>query len=389
MRPGCSADERRRQSEGVISGYALKVTRESLGLTQEGLAERLHVDSHTVQAWESGRRSLTATRVGSFIDVCRQLRSLGARPALVDSLGEAIEADYLLSYSLSAGLDCAPENHPLAQWVLSRSVSEMLGWPFTGEPPSALRGVTPAIRRGPVAVAPVVSREEKIRFFEHFRRVAENSVRARNASDMRQVLLRRQAYYQVGWAKDQGVGKWLEGMEREEQRRAPALNHASGWSPQWMLARSLAVARSKFGDREALWEFIRKGFGSNECELANLHYWAYWVGEIGTTYHVDSFMVEDPGPWIGAKLMQRLQEKLIPSNTCIDLYAHSLWALLKRPGGTHLLERSPTGCEMLRDGISRVLDESEMSGQSRRELEEVLGYVRWIQPGIETSVNGR
>ena len=45
-----------RGSEGRISGYVLKVIRESIGQTQEQLAGRLGVSAATVQGWESGRR---------------------------------------------------------------------------------------------------------------------------------------------------------------------------------------------------------------------------------------------------------------------------------------------------------------------------------------------
>jgi DNA-binding transcriptional regulator YiaG len=45
-----------RGSEGRISGYVLKVIRESIGQTQEQLAERLGVSATTGQGWESGRR---------------------------------------------------------------------------------------------------------------------------------------------------------------------------------------------------------------------------------------------------------------------------------------------------------------------------------------------
>jgi DNA-binding transcriptional regulator YiaG len=54
-----------RGSEGRISGYVLKVIRESLGQTQERLAERLGVSAATVQGWESGRRPLMAMAVST------------------------------------------------------------------------------------------------------------------------------------------------------------------------------------------------------------------------------------------------------------------------------------------------------------------------------------
>ena len=53
-----------RGSEGRISGYVLKVIRESIGQTQEQLAERLGVSAATIQGWESGRRPLMGVSTG-------------------------------------------------------------------------------------------------------------------------------------------------------------------------------------------------------------------------------------------------------------------------------------------------------------------------------------
>jgi DNA-binding transcriptional regulator YiaG len=45
---------------GIVSGYMLRLCRESAELTQTGMAEVLGVDLATVQGWESGRRPLGA-----------------------------------------------------------------------------------------------------------------------------------------------------------------------------------------------------------------------------------------------------------------------------------------------------------------------------------------
>jgi DNA-binding transcriptional regulator YiaG len=45
----------------------VKIIRESVGLTQAGLAEGLGVDVTTVQGWETARRPLTALRTGDFV----------------------------------------------------------------------------------------------------------------------------------------------------------------------------------------------------------------------------------------------------------------------------------------------------------------------------------
>jgi DNA-binding XRE family transcriptional regulator len=95
---GFRSDGRPRQ--GLITGYLLKLIRESAGLTQETLAEHLAVDANTVQGWESGRRSLTGTRVATLVQLRHRLRQLGADPRLVSALDDAAEADYVLAYAL-------------------------------------------------------------------------------------------------------------------------------------------------------------------------------------------------------------------------------------------------------------------------------------------------
>src|SRR5512135_2763237 len=88
----------RRGREGVISGQVLKVTRQSLDLSQQDLAQLLGVDPNTVQSWESGRRGLAGTQVATLGALRRQLHLLGADQAAVDSLQPAIEADFLLRF---------------------------------------------------------------------------------------------------------------------------------------------------------------------------------------------------------------------------------------------------------------------------------------------------
>lgn len=197
-----SSASHRDRTEGLVVGFVLKVVRESVNLTQEELADQLSVDPQTVQAWESGRRPLTATQVGGLVQVRQRLRSLGASPRLLDSLNAALEADYIKTHALKNSGSADPREHPLARWVFTREVSELLGWPFTGETPAGLRGVALPSRRGPVASAPVLSVSEKKVFFEHFRAAAEESLGGTEDSSAGNVLLRRQAYYHLTWSKD-------------------------------------------------------------------------------------------------------------------------------------------------------------------------------------------
>src|SRR5216683_2871395 len=88
-------------SEGRVSGYVLKVIRESTGQTQEQFAERLGVAGATVQGWESGRRPLMAMPAGNFLALRTWLRRLGADPGLLDSLTQALEADLFIGQALA------------------------------------------------------------------------------------------------------------------------------------------------------------------------------------------------------------------------------------------------------------------------------------------------
>lgn len=88
---------------GVVGGFTLKVIRESTGLTQFGLAERLQVDLATVQAWESGRRPLTASRSVDLARLRGELMVLGAPPDAFEVLRDSLDADLLISAAVEAG----------------------------------------------------------------------------------------------------------------------------------------------------------------------------------------------------------------------------------------------------------------------------------------------
>lgn len=380
-----------RRRDGLISGYVFKLIRESIGLTQEALAELLTVDKNTIQGWETGRRCLAGTQTARFSELCRRLRGMGAAPDLLSALDAAMDADYLLAHALSTDADTIElGGHPLSTWVLPRSISEMLAWPFTGEAPSALRRGGPTSRRGPVAPLPLLTSAERKAFFDHYRAAAERSVALRNDADMAGVLLRRQAYYQLAWSTDADTRSWLVHAEREEQR---GLSRLDGWSPSWVAARSLAVARARVGDREPLVHFIGTAFDHDECEFANLNYWAYWVGETTCTEHADIFMTTDLRPWTGVHLLPRLEQRLVATNECIDLYIHSIWALFKRSNVTCLLLAEPGIVSALRERVEVLLDQCGISVQSRRELSEVRCAILALEPpwwavGSEPRVEG-
>src|SRR6266852_3912137 len=91
------------RSTGVVSGFVLKLARQSAGLTQEKLAECLGADVTSVQGWESARRPLTAMTAGDFARLCGRLTRLGAPSSTGRHMRDAIEADLVLSTGIAAG----------------------------------------------------------------------------------------------------------------------------------------------------------------------------------------------------------------------------------------------------------------------------------------------
>ncbi len=334
------------------------------------------MDKNTVQGWESGRRSLTVTRAANIVDLRHRLRRLGADPQVLDSIDQATEADYFLSYVLETKHeDIRLDDHPLATWVMKRAFAEMLGWPFTHEPPLALRQLPGTPRRGPVPPGPFLDGREKEQFFEHLRIAAEISLEPINRSRSTATLLRRQAYYLVACSPSFESRRWLCDMESAERRLVTDWDR---WSPSWVAVRSLAVARARAGDPEPLRSFVKTAISSDECHAANLNYWAYWVGEIAPTYSSDHFMAGELGPWRGAILLQTLQNKLLATEPTIDIYAHSLWALLQRRAW--LLEEDPLLARSLCDRVEALIDAPEISAQSRRKLDNIYFGIRLVQP---------
>jgi hypothetical protein len=246
------------------------------------------VDKNTFQGWESGRRSLTVTRVASILDLRHRLRRLGADPRVLDSIDHATEADYFLSYVLERDPeDIRLDDHPLATWVIKRDFTEVLGWPFTRETPLALRRLPKAPRRGPVASGPFLSDRERDHFFRHLRTAAEVTLSSIGRDQTATALLRRQAYYLCSWSGATESQIWLRRMEPDERHFMPDWDR---WSPSWIALGSLAVAQARQGDRELLRFFIKAGVNNYDCHAANLNYWGYWQGEIAPTYSSDGFM---------------------------------------------------------------------------------------------------
>jgi hypothetical protein len=303
-----------------VSGYVLKLARQSAGLTQVDFAERFAVDLSTVQGWESGRRPLSAMNAGEFVRLCARLSRLGAPSSAGRYLRLAVEADLVLSTGITAGSAWVdPEVHPLAASVHRRTLTNMITWPFTGDLPPDLRDFASKVpRRGPVASGPTLSADERSRFFDHLMTVAERGV----GSD--EALLRRQAVYLLGYDQRDQAAVWLWG-EWESAGRRPI---ADGDVTSLLETRSASIALASTGDGTHLHDFVART-ADTRAEVANLNYWAHWIGELNDDQTDDTFMAaDDTKAWSGVRLFQHLVSRLDPASPHLPLNLHTVHSLV-------------------------------------------------------------
>ncbi|HEY0637630.1 MAG TPA: helix-turn-helix transcriptional regulator [Pseudonocardiaceae bacterium] len=306
-------------STGLVSGFVLKLARQSTGLTQDQMAERLQVDVSTVRGWESGRRPVAAMNTGEFLRVSTRLRRLGAPASTSRNLREAIEADVVLSTGVGAGPSWVdPDNHPLATSVHRKALTNLITWPMTGQLPPQLAEFRPKTpRRGPSATHPSLTAEERNRFFDHMLTVAER------AAHHGEALLRRQAVYLLGFDNRPRTADWL----RNEWHRAGRRPAGDGITAL-LEARSASVALASAGDSSHIHDFVTTMTGTR-AEIANLNYWAYWIGELNDEHTDDTFMLtDDTRSWTGIRLLQHLTQRLSPASPHLPLNLHTLHTLV-------------------------------------------------------------
>lgn len=143
-------------------------------------------------------------------------------------------------------------------------------------------------------------------------------------------------------------------------------------SPSWVSVRSSAVAIAQDGDRDPLERFVARGLVDEQQEIANLNYWAYWVGEIDRTCVDDGFMTDNGSiRWSGSRLLDHLVARLDAASPHLMLNAHTLWALvLARP---RILQDQPVLRAAVAGRVERVLGAPEVPDRTRREL-ACVGY---------------
>lgn len=350
----CSSD---RAELGVVSGYLLKLIRSAIGCRQTDLAELLSVDVSTIQGWESGRRPLTALRATELVRLRYRLVGLGAPAVATGLLQEAVEADAFLSSAAQAGGTPIPiGEHPLASVVHRRTLVGLITWPFTGIVPRSIRDLPAPSGRGPVSDRPMLDRATQNSFFDQM------LVAADSASGSDATLLRRQAIYLAGFDRRTSSVDWLA---REQWKLAQRpLN--DGDLPSVILARSVALALARQGNPEPVRRFIDEALDNETHSMANLTYWAYWLGEIPETYSDDGEMVQHASrSWFGHRLMEHLVGHLLdPTN--VELNVHSLWNLVLARRG--LLEADASMRVRAKDSVERVLDNEGLSKRARQEL---------------------
>ncbi|MCX4635038.1 XRE family transcriptional regulator [Streptomyces sp. RPA4-5] len=353
----------------MIAGFVLRLTRESIPLTQAGMAEALGVDLGTVQGRESGRRPLANMKAGALLDLRRRLLALGADQTALGLLDAAMDADRIIGAALDPPEQ--PELHPLAGWVHTRDTAHMIAWAVNGTPPPALRRPSPS-RRGPVAGAPLMGTQERNAFFSHLRSAVE---RAEKTGDGR-ALLHRQALYLTSYDCSSEANSWT--AHALHARRG--LVAVQGGSPRWAGARSTATALARRGDPVPLLDFIDRSIADDDAaEAANLNYWAYWLGALREPQPSDAFMDDRAlTGWDPVTLLRGLAQGFHESPGYVDLYAHSLWALLT--AHRWLPQASPALARTLAGRVARILETGSISLRSRRELSAVHYVLRDQKP---------
>lgn len=341
---------------GVVAGFVLKLARQSAGATQDQFAEAAGVDVTTVQGWESGRRPLAAMQTRDFLRLRTTLTRLGAPASIGRHLHEAIEADVVLAAAVDAGpawLD--PAQHPLADNVHRRSLTNLITWPITGILPEQLRPpAVPARRRGPTASQPVLYPDERARFFDHLLTLADR------ASGPDQALLRRQAVYLLSFDQRPASVDWL----RAEWARASRQSIQTDNVNRLLETRSASVALAGRGDGDVLRDFTAAMTTSSTPEIANLNYWAYWIGELREDHVDDTFMLHaGPRSWGGVHLLEHLTRRVAPSSPHLPLNLHTLFTLIaSRPS---LLTDWPHLRPPLADAVEVGLSTDELTRAER------------------------
>lgn len=333
---------------GRVAGAVLAALRRDAHLTQEDLAHRIAVSPDTVQGWESGRKPLIRASYARVRHLHRALAASGVDLRLLGLWDAALNVDAMIA---DLAVD-DPDSHPLGLIVPDRVTTELLAWPLSGQPPRQLRLTDAALH---------VPRADRNELAAALRRVADLA----GYGTVRSAMLRRQVKFLVS-SHDQSA-EWLADQEKRDANRVGDLRD---WSPEWAVARSAAVAAAHAGDLDPLLEFSERGLATDTTRLANLRYWAYWVGEITDPWDSDASMTSnDEGDWAGDRLLESLLDGVV-SAPYRELCAHSLWALLRarRRFATH-----PHWRDRVAAAVADAMDNDDagLTKKARQRLDQV------------------
>jgi hypothetical protein len=93
-------------------------------------------------------------------------------------------------------------------------------------------------------------------------------------------------------------------------------------------ARSASVALASTGDGTHIHDFVDH-MTDTRTEVANLNYWAHWIGELNDEQTCDAFMLDDDTrSWTGVRLLRHLTNRLDPNSAHLPLNLYTLHALI-------------------------------------------------------------
>lgn len=139
-------------------------------------------------------------------------------------------------------------------------------------------------------------------------------------------------------------------------------------------ARSASVALAVAGDNSRLHDFV-DNMTDERAEVANLNYWAYWIGELTEEKTDDGFMLDaDVRSWTGLRLLRHLVSRLEPDSPHLPLNLGTLHALVA--SRTSLLRDLPTVRTSLAEVLARLASTDSLGRSERHRLAGLQYAVR-------------
>lgn len=168
--------------------------------------------------------------------------------------------------------------------------------------------------------------------------------------------------YLLGFDRRRQVVDWLRGEWHRVGRRAIPENDITAL----LEARSASVALASTGEDEHIHDFVGR-MSESSNEVANLNYWAYWIGELDDVRIDDSFMRdEDTRAWSGGALLAHLSGRLDPTTPHLPLNLHTLHTLVA--SRSELLDARPHLRACLGESSDRLASSDSLSRTDRDQV---------------------